>query len=105
MDLFDLMDTPDVETKADTREFNWAAFVSGKPALTRHGEVAYYAGLATGHPSYDGMNLHKAMCTVPEHAICKLGGKDVLPYLVTEAGEFGGGLSGPNRAKFLVEML
>lgn len=104
MDLFDLIESPQAEIKADTKQFSWEDFVTGKAALTRNGEIAYYAGPAKGHPSYDGKNLFVAMCTVPEHAIAKLGGKEVLPYLVTPEGCFGGGLY-PYRASFLVEML
>lgn len=86
MDLFDLVENPQIGQTAEKRPFNWEEFKAGKPALSRDGQIAYYGGEYT-HPMSKDRFL--AIMTVPDHAIIKYG-KEVMPYVIDNRGWFEG---------------
>lgn len=86
MDLFDLIDNPQVGQTAEHKPFDWEEFKAGKPALSRTGEIAYYGGPCT-HPMCADKFI--AIMTVPDHAIIKYG-KETMPYVIDERGWFEG---------------
>lgn len=94
MDLFDMVEHPEVNGLSEDKPFNWDEFVSGKPALTNTGQVSYYGG-----PCKHPLNTHRflAVTTVPDHAVIKYG-KEVINYLIDERGYWEG------RVPFLVKM-
>lgn len=94
MDLFDLVDNPQVGQTAEKKPFNWEEFKAGKPALSRTGQIAYFGGNSK-HPMCTERFI--AIMTVPDHAVIKYG-KEVMPYIIDERGYFEGS------APLLVEM-
>ncbi|EBY3944497.1 hypothetical protein XK44_003654 [Salmonella enterica subsp. enterica] len=95
MDLFDMVEHPEVNGLAEAKPFNWDEFVAGKPAVTHNGQIAYYGGHSE-HPMCT--HLYNAITTITDENVIKYG-KEVMPFLVDERGYFEG-----KWFPFLVEM-
>ncbi|AIT13839.1 hypothetical protein PX414_004328 [Escherichia coli] len=95
MDLFDMVEHPEVNGLAEAKPFNWDEFVAGKPAVTHNGQIAYYGGHSE-HPMCT--HLYNAITTISDENVIKYG-KEVMPFLVDERGYFEG-----KWFPFLVEM-
>ncbi|QQO39154.1 hypothetical protein SPHG1_33 [Salmonella phage SPHG1] len=103
MDLFDMVEHPEVNGLAEAKPFNWDEFVAGKPAVTHNGQIAYYGGHSE-HPMCT--HLYNAITTIADERgyfegrwfnVIKYG-KEVM-FLVDERGYFEG-----RWFPFLVEM-